>query len=245
MKQITKLVAVNEISSRVARSKFSVEEIEKAARLFIELEGTINPIILRQTGIESYEVIDGHFEYYAAVRAREISLLKGEVIQAIILDKPESELVLSEQIDLLRKGSQVKSVTSRSDDDLELRFKNLENIFKSQFEELRKDNRNLERSIVDVTKKVHGSGLSKDVIDEIVERVIDGIKPKLDLNLASKEQLQTVPGIGKVTASKIVERREAKKFTTIEELTEVGNISSKMIEKNRWREYFTIRPNAT
>lgn len=55
---------------------------------------------------------------------------------------------------------------------------------------------------------------------------------KLDLNRATAEQLDALPGVGPVTASAIVSWRTAKgKFTRIEELEEVDGIGPKTVEK--------------
>lgn len=55
---------------------------------------------------------------------------------------------------------------------------------------------------------------------------------KLDLNRATAEQLDALPGVGPVTASAIVSWRAAKgKFTRIEELEEVDGIGPKTVEK--------------
>jgi len=160
MKLPTSLFAVKKISSSVARSSFPTEEIEKAAHLIIDVEGTINPIILRWTSLESYEVVDGHFEYYAAVRAREISPLKVEMVQAIILE-PENEQALLAQVELLRKASNPKPLQDGNNSDSDLLILNRTKVFQSQFEELRtqfeelpKDNRNLKQSIDAVVSKV-------------------------------------------------------------------------------------------
>jgi len=263
MKLPTSLVAVKKISSSVARSSFPAEEIEKAAHLIIGVEGTINPIILRRTSLESYEVVDGYFEYYAAVRAREISPLKGEMIQAIILE-PENEKALLDQVDLLRKGSNPKPLPDGSNSDLDFRFANLEKVFQSQFEELRKDNRNLKQSIDEVASKVQNSGFSEKLIDEIVNKVVEaarltGSSPRskeksidelkqnpLDLNLASENELRNVPGIGPAIALRIIERRNMKgKFTSVEELSEIEKVTKNLIDKNQWREYFVIRDSST
>jgi len=259
MKLPTKLVAVKKVSSSVARSSFSAEEMERAAHLIIDVEGTINPIILRRTSLESYEVVDGHFEYYAAVRAREISQLKGEMIQAIILE-PENEKSLLEQIIIFRKGSSAKPETNQDSSNLESRFANLEKVFTLQFEQLRKNIQNLERSISEVANKVKNSGVEEELIDVIVKRVVNAVpaltssarsekksidelkQNPLDLNLASERELATIPGIGQATASRIVERRQIKGgFTSIEQLSEIEKITKNTIDKHQWHEYFVIQ----
>lgn len=263
MKLPTSLVAVKKISSSVARSSFPAEEIEKAAHLIIDVEGTINPIILRRTSLESYEVVNGHFEYYAAVRAREISPLKGEMIQAIILE-PENEKALLDQVNLLRRDSNPKPLPDGNSNDLEFRFANLEKVFQSQFEELRKENRNLKQSIDQLADKAQNSGFSEELIDAIVNRVVEAVRPivppprrnkssrnktidelrkkPIDLNSASEDELQTVPKIGPTIALDIIRRRETiGKFTSVEELSEIKRITKDMIDEGQWREFFVIR----
>ncbi|MGK7896849.1 MAG: helix-hairpin-helix domain-containing protein [Xenococcus sp. (in: cyanobacteria)] len=266
MKLPTKLVAVKKITSTVARSSFSAEEIEKVANLIIKVEGTINPIILRRTSLESYEVVDGHFEYYAAVRAREISLLKGEMIQAIILE-PENEAALLEQVDLLRKGSNPKPATedknNSNNSDLESRFANLERAFQLQFEELRKDNRSLESSLAEIKKKVGNSSFSEELINKIVTRLVEAVVVSrssassvkktieelkanpLDLNSASQSELATVPGIGEKTALRIVKTREQKgKFSSVEQLSEIEKITKNIIDKYKWHDCFVVHSSS-
>ncbi|MEG4497100.1 chromosome partitioning protein ParB [Microcoleus sp. F10-C6] len=96
------LIAVKKIVSAVPNSNFAEPDLEKLARLILELGGLINPIIVRRTSIDSYEIVDGNFEYYAAARAKEIEPLKGETIGAFILE-PENEELLLEQLEILRK----------------------------------------------------------------------------------------------------------------------------------------------
>lgn len=102
MKLSTSLVAVRKITSNVERSSFADDELERAAQLILAVEGIINPIILHKTSLESYEVVDGHFEYHAAARAREIDLRRGEMIGAFVI-KPENEEFIKEQVKVLRE----------------------------------------------------------------------------------------------------------------------------------------------
>ncbi len=113
MKLSTSLIAVKKITSTQSRSNFSDDDIEQTAKLILELEGVINPIVVRRTSLQSYEVIDGEFEYHAAARAREIDPRKGEMIGVFIIE-PENEELIRKQVELLRKSkSAIPSLSTR------------------------------------------------------------------------------------------------------------------------------------
>ncbi|MDE5094844.1 MAG: ParB N-terminal domain-containing protein [Trichodesmium sp. St11_bin5] len=95
-------VLVKEINSNVPRSNFSDTEIEKLARSILEVGGVIRPIVVRPTGIDSYEVVEGHLEYHAAVRAKEINGRDGERITAFVMEGPKAEAI-QEQVKLLNE----------------------------------------------------------------------------------------------------------------------------------------------
>ncbi len=57
---------------------------------------------------------------------------------------------------------------------------------------------------------------------------------KVNINYASTDELQTVSGIGEVTARKIVEEREKNGlFSSVDDLTRVSGIGEKTLEKMR------------
>ncbi len=57
---------------------------------------------------------------------------------------------------------------------------------------------------------------------------------QLDLNRATEQELETLPGIGPVMAARIVQyRTENNRFATVDELDEVKGIGEKKLEKLR------------
>ncbi|WMJ82329.1 ComEA family DNA-binding protein [Clostridium sp. MB40-C1] len=55
---------------------------------------------------------------------------------------------------------------------------------------------------------------------------------KIDINAATKEDLKTLPGVGEVTAEKIIEYRDKNGgFTSVDELTKVDRIGEKTLAK--------------
>ena len=53
----------------------------------------------------------------------------------------------------------------------------------------------------------------------------------VNLNTATEAELDTLPGIGPVTAGKIIESRTGAPFRTIDELRERGIVGEKTFEK--------------
>ncbi|WP_373545917.1 ParB N-terminal domain-containing protein [Chamaesiphon sp.] len=87
-------IEVASIRSNQPRSNFQELEIEKLADSILETDALIRPLILQDTGNEEYTVIEGHLEYYAAIRAREKNSLKAEEVNAFIIpDKAQSSAI--------------------------------------------------------------------------------------------------------------------------------------------------------
>ena len=62
----------------------------------------------------------------------------------------------------------------------------------------------------------------------------DPTDTRVDLNTATLEQLDSVPGIGPVTAQKILDhRRKIGRFTSVDQLLDVSGIGTKTLEKIR------------
>lgn len=217
MKLSSSLVAVRKITSTVPRSNFADDELEQAAQLILEVEGVINPIVLRRTSLESYEVVDGHLEYYAAARAREIDLRKGEMIGAFIIE-PENEELIKKQVKLLRKqkppagagnadsGSDgIEAYPTNTESrftSIDSRLTNMESRFENRLNELKAEQRS---EIQNMNNR----------LKELESRIPKPIEPLEALNTLSLSDLTSKlrrAGINIKTIEKIVSERDQEKF---------------------------------
>ena len=96
-------VDLKEINSDVSRSTFSEQDIEQLADSILKNDSLLRPLILKQTGIENFTVLDGHLEFYAAVRAREKNPRQAEMVNSFVIS-PKDESTVNEQINFLRKS---------------------------------------------------------------------------------------------------------------------------------------------
>jgi ParB family chromosome partitioning protein len=176
MKLSNSFVAVKKITSSVSRSNFSEDELNLAAELILKAEGVINPLVLRRTNPQSYEVVDGHFEYYAAARAKEIDSKKGEYIGAFVIE-PENEEILQQQVEVLRKREPSNNDTNQK----------LESLT-TQVAELAKSLKRIEK-LESLTTQV--AELDKSL--KKIESSLDGrVKPPPKLNDITVKELQKV-----------------------------------------------------
>lgn len=156
MKLKISLVGVKRIQSNVARSHFSAAMIEQAAQAILQVEGLINPLILRRLDWQSYEVVDNHLGYYAAVRAKELDLARGETVQAIILE-PEQEAALLTQVQLFRRAESTSATAVTEPPaapDLAHLFTQLERRITTQLAALRDDNQHLRHELDALRRQV-------------------------------------------------------------------------------------------
>ncbi len=90
------LVDVKSISSKTPRSQFSEDELEALAQSILNVGGLLAPLLLKQTGAESYEVLAGDRAYYAAVRAREINPRQAETVNAFVVPEKLTQAAIQQ-----------------------------------------------------------------------------------------------------------------------------------------------------
>ncbi|MDY6992656.1 MAG: hypothetical protein SVR94_08645 [Pseudomonadota bacterium] len=100
-----KIVLVKSIDSPIPRHQFSEAQLKQAAELILASGGVINPLILKRINLEHYQVIAGHFEYYAAATARALDQRRGESINAFIIESETEQALLTRQIEVFRSAT--------------------------------------------------------------------------------------------------------------------------------------------
>lgn len=208
------LVDVKNITSYIPRSNFKEADLENLAELILECGGIIRPLVLKATGLEDYTVVDGHFEYYAAARAREKDPRKGEMVNAFVIS-PKSESIVAKQAEVFKGFESSEKQVKRPDDttNLELRVANIELRLEKQLNELRSELAQ-ERQRVEVKLK------------EIESRIPQRIEPLNALNTLSQDELAVklqrsrIAGADKI-AKAIEEARRKKKKKEFEDYRDV------------------------
>ncbi|MFM7888518.1 MAG: hypothetical protein ACKPCM_17910 [Pseudanabaena sp.] len=104
MSLLTSSIDLDTITSPASsNSQFSSRQIENLANLFLKAGDTISPILVRKVSPIAFEVLEGHFEYYAAIKAQEIDE-QFTAIRAYVVP-PELESTILEQYNFLRSHS--------------------------------------------------------------------------------------------------------------------------------------------
>ena len=71
---------------------------------------------------------------------------------------------------------------------------------------------------------------SQGISNPIQQNPSNSASVGVNINMASKEELKTLPGIGDVTADKIIDYRETTKFSSVEDIKNVSGIGEKKFE---------------
>ncbi|PZV13696.1 MAG: hypothetical protein DCF20_14600 [Pseudanabaena sp.] len=102
MSLLTSSIDLDMIVSPVTQEipQFQSSQIEHLANLFLQAGGTVKPILLRRVSPISFEILEGYFEYYAALKAQEIDD-QFTAIRAYVVPT-ELESTILEQYNFLR-----------------------------------------------------------------------------------------------------------------------------------------------
>lgn len=221
MKLYYQLVSVTDIKSSLSASQFSREEIEKAANLFLKAELSIQPLVLKQEGLEAYSIIYGDFVYFAAVRAREIDPRTAETIQAVVVE-PKNESALLEQVELFKRDS--NNVPTKSDD-LTSRFNNFEQTIDKRITDLMnqitQENKELKSSMKAVEEQIPKRHNLLDLFNSSSDKELRNLRQKLEKAGVQTKRYKVIDQI-----------REKQRFDSLEEIPKkIKGLSSERMLK--------------
>jgi ParB-like nuclease domain len=198
-------VDVKSIKSDLPKSNFVESELEQLADLILEADGLLRPLILQEIKAGKYQVIEGHREYYAAVRAKEKNIAKAEMVNAFVIGASSQKSAIA-QLSLL-SGSPLTGATNVTDSSpqLDRLLPKIESTISEQLqpilEQLAKhtailDRLTLERSIQPTTPK-------------IIEPIIDRVEPQLPVTPIAMRLTETTTKI-----EPIIDRVESQPIAT-------------------------------
>ena len=151
MQLLTSIIDIDSI--QVKDSLFDPEhnatKIEALANTIIDLGGLVNIPVVQQINLEDYELISGHLEYYAYLKAVQINSKLPDRLTVFISNK-KNEAAINKQLEILETIDNTQKDTSKSvsavgnSSELDLKIKNLESsikhndeVFHSELEKLK------------------------------------------------------------------------------------------------------------
>lgn len=211
----TYLVDINSINCSVERSLFEELELEKLANLILQAEGILQPLIVKKIALDEYELIEGNFEYYAAVKAHEIDDY-FEMIRVFIIADEQQELI-KKQLDLLRQKSTINSQSldiNQNHNNFEVLINNLESRLSNLIYNLQKQQ---EENKVELDAKIN-------LIQGNIQKKLNPLNAFNTLGIKDLISCLKTTGISQKESLKIAEsiEKERKKelFTSLSDIVE-------------------------
>jgi ParB-like nuclease domain len=199
-------VDVKDIKSEQLRSNFAEEDIEKLAEAILANNGLLRPLILKEINLENSLVLDGHLEYYAAVRAREKDPRKAEMVNAFVI-KAKDEEAIKKQIEILRGKTNTQSQVQSTNSDGNW-ISSFETRLQQSLQEQFQKNLDFESRLKQLEQKL--STKKKDLLSFI--------------NNAKKQELIEELSLHQIQSNKIEalyqarQQKESKKFVSFQEI---------------------------
>lgn len=154
------LVDVKSITPSVPFEQVDKTQVEKLADSILECNGLLKPLVLQPTGPESYVVINGNKEYYAALQARAKDPRKAEMVNAFVI-APKTKGAISKQLEALNPGqtpspdpdqSEITAIQATLSSQLTLMRQEMERLTQ-QVDKMCNKLGTLENKISEITKK--------------------------------------------------------------------------------------------
>ncbi|HEY9802392.1 MAG TPA: hypothetical protein V6D25_18670 [Leptolyngbyaceae cyanobacterium] len=222
------MVDVASVTSNVSRSNFKELDLDILADKILESGGIIKPLILKEVGFEKYEVIDGHFEYYAAVKAKEKNPSEAEMVNALIVTLEKEEAVLK-QAHLLKAiktdGNQLQTVNVNKQTATDLSSSGIQ-----EFETLNKQIDHLALQLAQESKERQKLYEYIKVIEKQIPKQITPLEAFNNLNIIDLTFRLRTSGFTDKKAVQVVEsidkERKKKKFDSLKDVVERVTIAN-------------------
>jgi ParB-like nuclease domain len=195
-------VDVKSIKSALPKSNFAESELEQLADLILETDGLLRPLILQEIKAGTYQVIEGHREYYAAVRAKEKNVVKAEMVNAFVITTSDRRSAIA-QLALL-SGTPLNGVTNPTDNlQLDRLLPAIESVVSEQLQpildQLAKHTEILDRLALDRSRQ--------PATPKIIEPIIDRVEPQSIATL-----IPTTPTEATIIVEPVIDRVEPKQI---------------------------------
>lgn len=190
------IVELEGVTSSVSRANFQEADLDILADYILNSGGILKPLVLQKIGFEKYEVIEGHFEYYGAVRAREKNPNRGEVVNAFIIPSEKEEAVLKQAEFLKGINSSEKPETKQETNISELLDEKLKPIYEKMKELTSPTPINIEKGDDEERLKLIENKI--DNLTKIVEEIIKRLPKLTKLNLLTAKNEEIMIALNKV-----------------------------------------------
>lgn len=191
---------IKEIKASVPRANFTEAKIEQAADLILASGGVVRPLVVKQTDIDSYELIDGALEYFAAVRAREKDPRRGELVNAFVVS-PKQDATIREQLAVLNEGTkpivvQPQPIIDSGADSLVAFITNFVVSSEARTNEIRElatqNQRKLDAEVKRLEQQINIRKGPKDLLDLINTAELDDLRARLAFYGADKAKIEVI-----------------------------------------------------
>jgi hypothetical protein len=198
-------VDVKSISSDLPRSTFPESDLEELASLILGTDGLLRPIIIKQVGLEQYTVIEGHREYYAAVKAKEKDSKKAEMVNAFVIDR-QNESSAIDQLKLLAGDRQAVAnldVPIQTNNSIDLLLPKIASLISEQIRPLEREIAEHKKMLSTLTQNIILSRSAEDKILESIAKNSESILSKFSENIKPKKVIGEINPRKKVNKSVI------------------------------------------
>ncbi|NJL82155.1 MAG: hypothetical protein HC890_02785 [Chloroflexaceae bacterium] len=181
-------VEIDSIIPSEDRSNYSENDLELLAEEIMKCDSLLKPLILKKISFDSYQVIEGHLEYFSALKAFEKDERKYTEVNAFVLEDSDeqnatNQLQIIELLKDKRTDTEKKSVEEEEAE--ETAKKRLEAVFDRKFDELSRTlSSKIERLNV-TANQVTPNVTPNDGINEITYNLLEEIK-KLNEKITTK-----------------------------------------------------------